>query len=93
MLFRSGQCDQLYPTFTSPRIVAGGPLASDVITCRRTLPDRADYPAMSTGQWHRLWQVFADGVCDYGRPGVDEAPMDGTWAFFSAPGRWDFADR
>ncbi|GAA4716374.1 DUF6351 family protein [Promicromonospora umidemergens] len=87
----AGRCDDLYPTFTSPRIVAGGPLASDVITCRRTAPDQADYPATSTRQWHRLRQVFRDGVCDYGRPGVDEVPMGGTWAFFSAPGRWDFA--
>lgn len=89
----AGQCHELYPTFTSPRIVAGGPLASDVITCRRTSPDQAGYPAMTTEQWDRLREVFADGVCDYGRPGVDEAPMGGTWAFFSAPGRWDFADR
>lgn len=88
----AGQCEDLYPTFTSPRIVAGGPVASDVITCRRALPQRADYPAMPDTQWQRLRHVFADGVCDYRRPGVDEVPMGGTWAFFSAPGRWDFAD-
>lgn len=88
----AGQCADLYPTFASPRIVAGGPLASDVITCRRTSPERWDYPAMSVRQWHRLRQIFSAGVCDYDRPGVDEVPIGGTWAFFSAPGRWEFAD-
>ncbi len=89
----SGRCHELYPTHTSPRIVAGGPLASDVITCRLTDPRRADYPGITRAQWRRLTSVFPKGVCDYGRRGVGERSMAGTWAFFSAPGEWRYGDR
>lgn len=88
----AGRCHELYPTFASPRIVAGGPLASDVITCRTTQARRRDYPAMRDTDWQRLLAVFADGVCDYDRPGVDERGMAGTWASFSAPGSWTFLE-
>jgi Tannase-like family of unknown function (DUF6351) len=89
----SGRCHELYPTFASPRIVAGGPLASDVITCRTSAPRREDYPTMSQAQWRRLTHdVFPDGVCDYGKDGVNESGMGGTWAFFDAPGSWRFAE-
>lgn len=82
------RCNELYPSFASPRIVAGGPVASNVVSCRLAAPVRADYPPMTDAQWVRLRQVFGEGVCDYGRPGLDQAPPDGTWLRFSAPGQW-----
>jgi hypothetical protein len=88
----AGRCHELYPTFASPRIVAGGPLASDVITCRTTQPRRRDYPAMRDTDWQRLLAVFPNGVCNYDRTGVDEQGMRGTWASFSAPGSWTFLE-
>lgn len=88
----AGRCNDLYPTFESPRIVAGGPLASDVITCKTSAPKRVAHPPMSGPQWDRLRTVFPDGVCDYTRDGVDERGMAGTWAFFDAPGSWSFAE-
>jgi hypothetical protein len=88
----AGRCHELYPTFASPRIVAGGPLASDVISCRTQEPRRRDYPAMRDSDWQRLRAVFPQGVCDYDRPGVDEQSMRGTWATFSAPGSWTFLE-
>ena len=84
------RCNRLYPSFAAPRIVAGGPLASDVITCRLRAPDRSHYPQMTDAQWQFLHTVFASGVCDYSRPGVDETSVGGTWAFFSSPGSWTF---
>ena len=84
------RCNALYPSSSSPRLVAGGPLASDVVTCRLRPPARGDYPATSEQQWQRLNRVFERGVCDYSVPGVDETGMPGTWAFFTAPGRWTF---
>lgn len=83
------RCNALYPSHASPRIVAGGPLASNVVSCRRTDPVRATYPAMSDAAWTRLRQVFADGVCDWTRPGTDQAPPDGTWLHFTSPGHWE----
>jgi len=83
------RCNQHYPSFASPRIVAGGPVASDVITCQLRGPDRVDYPsAMTDARWQRLNAIFPNGVCDWTRPGVDESAIEGTWLFFSAPGRW-----
>ena len=84
------RCNALFPSFASPRIVAGAPLASDVITCRRRAPIRSDYPPMTYGQWAFLRVVFPAGVCDYSKPGVDETGMEGTWAFFTSPGTWTF---
>ena len=84
------RCNELYPSFASPRIVAGGPVASDVITCQLRTPERADYPEMTDDQWAFLQDVFPDGVCDYTKPGVDETGVAGTWAFFQAPGQWTF---
>lgn len=90
----AGRCHELYPTYASPRIVAGGPLASDVITCRTSAPKRDAYPPMTDAQWQRLrTEVFPDGVCDYRKPGVDESGMAGTWAFFDAPGSWTYGER
>ncbi|MGY2067105.1 DUF6351 family protein [Blastococcus sp. SYSU DS0619] len=84
------RCNELYPSFASPRIVAGGPVASDVITCRLREPVRADYPEMTEEQWTQLQDVFPAGVCDFTQPGVDETGRQGTWAFFDAPGEWTF---
>jgi hypothetical protein len=84
------RCNELYPSFASPRIVAGGPLASDVITCQLREPVRSDYPEMTDEQWQYLQDVFPAGVCDYSQPGVDETGIAGTWAFFTAPGKWTF---
>ena len=84
------RCNRLYPSFASPRIVAGGPLASDVITCRLRAPVRSDYPQMTDEQWQFLQAVFPAGVCDYSKPGVDETGVAGTWAFFDDPGMWTF---
>lgn len=82
------RCNRLYPVYASPRLVAGGPVASDVISCRLAPPVRTDYPAMTDAHWTRLGAVFADGVCDFTRPGVDQQAPDGTWLRFSAPGEW-----
>lgn len=84
------RCNELYPSFASPRIVAGGPVASDVITCQLQEPAGTDYPEMTDEQWAQLRNVFPAGVCDYTQPGVDETARQGTWAFFDAPGEWTF---
>jgi len=71
-------------TYTGdPRTVAGAPITSDV-TCERTAPQRDDYAPLTftTEQWDRLVAIFADGVCDYSRPGIGRVPLAGTWQSF-----------
>jgi hypothetical protein len=55
----------------TPRVVAGGPLTSDVRKCHLRPLRRADYPvAFTQEEWSRLAAVFPDGVCDWSRPSV-----------------------
>jgi hypothetical protein len=79
----STRCEQLYPSASFPREVAGGDVAADVVKCRLKPLDFADYRARFTGaQRARLRAAFPGGVCDWSRPGVSQQPPDGTWQRF-----------
>ncbi|WP_265633010.1 DUF6351 family protein [Cupriavidus cauae] len=78
-----GQCNTLYPAGTTPRMVAGGPLADDIVKCQLKPVDPADYKVMMTpAQLARLQSIFTTGVCDWSRPGVEQQPLKGTWLSF-----------
>ncbi len=77
-----GTCEQLYPSASFPREVAGESVRADVIDCQTTAPRREDYPQMSDAQWTRLGEVFAEDVCDYTVPGVEQQGLAGTWLRF-----------
>ena len=73
----AAQCDAdpfLKPSL-SPRQVAGGPRAENVLKCQLKALVRTDYAAgtFSDSQWSRLQAVFADGVCDWSKAGVGQA--------------------
>ena len=69
-----------YPNHSEPRIVAGAPIANDVLKCRLKAPKAADYKVRFTAaQWDRLKEVFPEGVCDFARPGVGQVPLKGTY--------------
>ncbi len=77
------ECEQLYPSASFPREVAGSDVAADIIKCQVEPPNRDDYEAQFTDeQWQRLEQVFADGVCDWSVPGVEQQDLAGTWLRF-----------
>jgi len=79
----SGRCNSLFPSFPSPRQVAGGPLANDIIKCQLKEPDPSDYAVAFTDvELARLGRIFPDGVCDWSRPGVEQRPLQGTWLSF-----------
>jgi hypothetical protein len=76
-------CNQLYPAFSSPRLVAGEPLANNVLKCRLKPINLHEYKVtFTTTEVAQLKKTFPDGVCDYTVPGVDQSPTDGTWQFF-----------
>jgi hypothetical protein len=76
-------CNQLYPAFSSPRMVAGEPLENDVLKCRLKPINARDYKvSFSNAEWAELHAIFPQGVCDYTKPGVDQEPTDGIWQFF-----------
>jgi hypothetical protein len=73
---------------TSPRQVAGGPLAEDILKCQLRPINTADYlPATFTAeQLTRLHATFPDGVCDWSQPGVGQQPARSPLTFVSGPG-------
>jgi hypothetical protein len=63
-----------------PRLAAGAPLANDVLKCQLEPIDYAEYRATFTSeQKQRMARIFPNGVCDFGRPGVEQGPLRGTY--------------
>ncbi|CAN5485929.1 DUF6351 family protein [soil metagenome] len=77
----AGMCNTLYPKTPPPRMVAGGPLADDVVKCQLKPAADADYAPVvfTTPEKVRLASIFPDGVCDYSKTGVGQAKLKGTW--------------
>src|SRR5215469_1048538 len=76
-------CNQLYPAFSTPRMVAGEPLANDVLKCQLIPIDFSLYKIRFTAaEAAQLKAIFPQGVCDYSKPGVGQQPPDGTWQAF-----------
>jgi hypothetical protein len=76
-------CNQLYPAFSTPRMVAGEPLENDVLKCRLKPINAHDYNvSFSSAEWVELHAIFPQGVCDYTKPGIGQEPTDGIWQFF-----------
>ncbi|OLF17864.1 hypothetical protein BU204_08600 [Actinophytocola xanthii] len=76
----TGRCAQLYPLSTNPRVAAGEDLAMTRLACRLRPISFDDYPVRFTAaQRDQLRRAFPSGVCDYGRPGVEQTRPAGTW--------------
>ncbi|MFT5434865.1 MAG: hypothetical protein ACI9OJ_005581 [Myxococcota bacterium] len=78
----SGVCQELYPAFRTPRLVAGAPLASNVVTCQLKPIASDDYQVeLTASDLSRLASIFPEGVCDWAQPG-QYAGYQGTWRSF-----------
>ncbi|HEY2561789.1 MAG TPA: DUF6351 family protein [Caldimonas sp.] len=73
---------------SSPRQVAGGPLAENILKCTLKAIDPADYPGITftAGQQARLVTVFPNGVCDWTQPGVSQQDPTSPLTFTAGPG-------
>jgi len=74
----------------SPRQVAGGPVAEDILKCQLKLLDFND-PAydgatFTADQQDRLRAVFPSGVCDWTKSGVNQRAFAGPMTFKDGPG-------
>jgi hypothetical protein len=79
----STTCEQLYPSNSFPREVAGAGIAADIVKCQLKPLSPADYNATFTPlQWSRLQAIFPAGVCDWSRPGVEQQGLAGSWQEF-----------
>ena len=72
----------------SPRQVAGGPRAENVLKCQLKPLAQSDYPAntFTSTQFARLQSVFAAGVCDWSKPGVGQTTAVSPLTFKAGPG-------
>ncbi len=76
-------CEQLYPSYSFPREVAGADVAADIVKCRLKPVSWRDYDVpFSSAQWARLKEIFPTGVCDWSRKGVEQRDLAGTWISF-----------
>jgi Tannase-like family of unknown function (DUF6351) len=73
---------------SSPRQVAGGPLAENILKCQLKPLNPADYaPAVfSSTQLARLRATFPGGVCDWSLPGVGQQAAVSPLTFVDGPG-------
>ena len=83
------RCKKLFPFSGDARLAAGGPATDDVMKCALKPIDTADYKSRPTPeQLAQLRQIFPEGVCDYTKPGVEQARLAGTWAVFKGDGEF-----
>lgn len=77
------RCAELYPTYPTPRQVAGAPLANDIVSCRLKPIDMADYAVPFTSEeYQALLAAFPEGVCDWTQGDSSGANHQGTWVSF-----------
>ncbi|MCQ4329834.1 DUF6351 family protein [Stutzerimonas stutzeri] len=82
-------CNDLYPAFPSPRMVAGGPIESNIIKCQLRAVDPRDYEVQfSSADYARLTRIFPAGVCQWEAPGVGQTDLIGTWLEYTGYGRY-----
>jgi Tannase-like family of unknown function (DUF6351) len=76
------QCNTLFPSWTFPRYVAGGPIQANRYKCQLKPIDMADYRvSFTSAEITRLHNVFPQGVCDWSKPGVNQTDVV-PWASF-----------
>ncbi|CAN5308790.1 DUF6351 family protein [soil metagenome] len=64
------QCNTLFPSWTFPRGVAGGPVAANIMKCALKPVAAADYQVTFTPtELTRLQAIFPSGVCDWSKTG------------------------
>jgi hypothetical protein len=81
------RCKKLFAFAGDARLAAGAPASDDVFKCALKPVDAADYKTKPTAeQLAQLQQIFPDGVCDYAKPGVEQARLAGTWVSFKGDG-------
>lgn len=70
------QCNQLWPSYSSPRIVAGEDVSVNKLKCQLKPVTTADYAVTFTAdEMTRLKSIFPSGVCDWSKPGVNQTSV------------------
>jgi hypothetical protein len=87
-------CDQTVAKYGTPRLGADMPQADDTLDCQLKPLRRDDYDVTFTDdEWKRLATVFADGVCDYSKPGVSQHGASAWLTYQDAAGNVIYGGR
>jgi hypothetical protein len=80
--------DPRLPKHASPRQIAGGALAEDILKCQLKPLVFSDYTGITftAGQQARLNAAFPGGVCDWSKPGVGQQDALAPFTFKAGPG-------
>lgn len=82
----AGSCNALWPSWSFPRLQAGGPLAANVLKCQLKPVAAGDYPVSFTAdELARLKAVFPAGVCDFSRSGTGQTALVPNASFGPSP--------
>jgi hypothetical protein len=82
----NSQCNQLWPSYSSPRQGAGGDLSASKLKCQLKPVSAADYSVSFDGtEMARLNAIFPAGVCDWSRPGVSQSAVVAYPSFGPSP--------
>lgn len=83
----TARCLDMYPMYSNARLVAGMPLADDIVKCQLRPVSRGDYKRpLDSQHFAKLNVLFPQGVCDYARKGVGQPPHTDTWLSYPRPG-------
>ena len=79
-------CNTVYPSWTNPRRVAGGPMQANIYKCQLkpisvALMDNTYTISFTPTEITRLMSIFPGGVCDWNKPGVSQTGVV-TWPSF-----------
>ncbi|MEY2890312.1 MAG: hypothetical protein RJA98_220 [Pseudomonadota bacterium] len=78
----SSQCNTIWPSWSSPRLEAGGPVAADQLKCALKPVAAESYAvALTATELTRLRAIFPDGVCDWTQHGAGHTQTV-PWASF-----------
>jgi hypothetical protein len=76
----NSRCQQLYPSGSFIRGVAGSNVSTDIIKCQLRPITASDYrKPLTADELARLRKLFPGGVCDWSKPGVGQRGLRGTW--------------
>jgi hypothetical protein len=79
-------CNSLWPSYSNPRKVAGGPLSANKYKCHLKGIDLNDYAVSFTSdELTRLEAIFPTGVCDWSRRGVNQTGVVPFASFGPSP--------
>ena len=79
----AGACSEIYPAYPTPRLVAGAPLANNIVSCQLKSLTADDYEVELTGEdWFALETIFPNGVCDWTKGDLHAEGYQGTWLSF-----------